>query len=162
MTLQLHMPTDLPPGIHCARTDDGHQMSLLLQDFCAVSQPSQGCADPSSRQLDLWLPCTGQGWVLTQLRGSAISTGGHGWAELLAWVNGRPLRARAMPPDEPLLVSTKALAHGGLRLSLLLLAQRDLEDPASTAGCWVDSIDLTTMVSPGSQRPDALTRTAAV
>ncbi|OYV02365.1 MAG: hypothetical protein CFE45_00645 [Burkholderiales bacterium PBB5] len=56
--------------------------------------------------------------------------------------------------DEPFSASVTAPVgpDGLLRLSLLLLAQRDLVEVGSGAACWVDSIDIAVTPDPRARR----------
>ena len=98
--------------------------------------------------------CAGSGWVSVQVRGASVLVGGHGYVHAMGWANGRHLRAASDVPGEPFATAVTAPvgADGALRLSLLLLAQRDLAEAGAAAACWVDSIDIMVVPDPRARR----------
>lgn len=132
-------------------TDDGQILSLLFDAANVISDGADTTACPVSRQLDLEIPCSGSGSALVRLEmsGARSNAGLHSWNHAFILVNGKRLPV-------PAAVGTNA--NGGenwygaltlavharcaLRVSISLLAQRDLADNSSTAQIGLDSIDL--------------------
>ena len=160
MTLQLLAATfeDSSLGLHGARTDEGSALSLLFDSLMVESAAADVNPTPEVRRAEGVVQCAGSGWVSVQLRGATAVAGGHGFAHALGWANGRRLRALETAEGEPFCISVAApvAADGLLRLSLLLLAQRDLADANSAAACWVDSIDMSVLTlqrrQPGARK----------
>lgn len=157
MTMELRSASfeDVSLGMSGTSTDDHQVMSVLFDDLKADSAPTDEDSTPQVRRAEGEVMCSGSGWVSVQVRGTTAMVGGHGYAHALGWANGRRLRAAHAPgePDEPSVSAVVAPvdSEGRLRLSLLLLAQRDLEVPGSAAACWIDSIDIA--VLPDSRTP---------
>lgn len=127
-----------------AHTDNRQVLSILFDELSVHSGETDQDAAPQVLSFDGRIRCEGAGWVAVQVRGDAMSSSLHGWAHAKAWANGRALRAESPHAGEPWCASVVApVRDGTLRVSLLLLAQRDLKDPTSAAACWLDSIDLT-------------------
>jgi len=147
---------DVSLGMGGTSTDDRQVMSVLFDDLKTESAPADVDAAPQVRRAEGEVTCSGRGWVSVQVRGTTAMVGGHGYAHALGWANGRRLRAAAHVPgesNEPFVSAVVAPVgnDGRLRLSLLLLAQRDLEVPRSAAACWVDSIDIAVLPDPHAQ-----------
>ena len=146
MALQIMsvMFDDASLGMRGTRTDDGQVLSVLFDNLMAESQPADSDAAPQVRRAEGLVRCNGTGWLSVHVRGAVMVTGAHGYAHALGWANGRRLRLAPQGLDEPMTASISAPvgADGQLRLSLLLLAQRDLHEQASAAVCWLDSIDI--------------------
>ena len=142
-------------GMQGTRTDDGQVLSVLFYGLQVESAAADIDAAPQVQRTEGTVLCEGSGWVSVQLRGATAVAGSHGYAHVLGWANGRRLRAAAGAPDEPFVTSAVAPVDGDgrLRLSLLLLAQRDLLHPHSAAACWVDSIDITEIPQPRPRLP---------
>lgn len=155
MTLQLSTASfeDAGLGAHSTRTDDGQVLSVLFDQLQIDSAQADVDAVPQVRRAEGVVHCEGSGWVSVQVRGATAAAGGHGYAHVTGWANGRRLLPAAHAPDEPFVTAVAAPVgrDGRLRLSLLLLAQRDLGSTDSAAACWVDSIDITVL-------PDAQSR----
>lgn len=147
---------DASLGMHGTRTDDGQILSVLFDHLQAASEATDHDAMPQVRRAEGVVQCEGQGWVSVQVRGATAAAGSHGYAHALGWANGRRLQAAARTPDEPFVAAVAAPvgSDGRLRLSLLLLAQRDLGSPSAAAACWIDSIDIAVL-------PDQRARTGA-
>lgn len=152
MKLQLMAASfeDSSLGMRGTRTDDGQVLSVLFDRLHVESLALDTDAAPQVRRVEGVVQCEGLGWVSVQLRGAAMVAGRHGFAHVMAWANGRRLRAGSSSNDdaaEPFSAGTAAPVgnDGRLRLSLLLLAQRDLAAANTEAACWVDSIDLTVL-----------------
>lgn len=154
MTMELHSASfeDVSLGMHGTSTDDRQVMSVLFDDLKAESTRTDVDSAPQVRRAEAKVMCSGRGWVSVQVRGTTAKVGGHGYAHALGWANGRRLRAAhaSGETDEPFIAAVVAPVGGDgrLRLSLLLLAQRDLEIPDSAAACWVDSIDIAVLPDP--------------
>jgi len=159
MTLELELTSvhfaDGGLGVHWTRTQDGQVLSVLFDHMKVDSGVKDGDVAPEVQHAEGSVRCIGSGFVTVQVRGATIVTGMHGYAHATGWANGRRLRAAPGPSDEPFVMSTVAPVSqdGQLRLSLLLLAQRDLLEPNSAAACWIDSIDIVVVPEPRS-RPD--------
>lgn len=136
---------DAALGAHCTRTDDGQVLSVLFDRLQIESAAADVDAVPQVLRAEGEVQCEGSGWVSVQVRGATTAAGGHGYAHATGWANGRRLQPATHAPDEPFVTAVAAPVgrDGRLRLSLLLLAQRDLESTGSAAVCWVDSIDIT-------------------
>lgn len=141
-------------GLRGSHTGDGQVLSLLFDDLSVRSGADDIDAAPQVRRAEGLVQCTGAGWVSVQLRGATAQAGDHGYAHATGWANGRRLRAAEGPVDEPFTTAVLAPVgkDGKLRLSVLLLAQRDLLVAQSGAGCWVDSIDIAVTPGPRAQR----------
>lgn len=143
---------DVSLGMGGTSTDDRQVMSLLFDDLKAESATADVDSAPQVRRAEGEVVCSGGGWVTVQVRGATAMVGGHGYSHVMGWANGRSLRAAhaSGEPDEPFIAAAVAPigSDGQLRLSLLLLAQRDLQVPASAAACWVDSIDFAVLPDP--------------
>ena len=140
---------DTSLGMSGTRTDDGQVLSVLFDRLASESQAADIDVAPAFRRAEGLVHCEGSGWVAVQVRGATNLVGDHGYAYVLGWANGRRLRATSDVSGDPFAATVTAPvgAVGELRLSLLLLAQRDLADADSAAACWVDSIDI--VVAPG-------------
>jgi hypothetical protein len=151
MAFQLLSATfeDSSLGLKGARTEDGQILSLLFNRLAVESLATDLGTGPQARRAEGQVRCEGSGWVSVQVRGVAAVVGEHGYAHLIGWANGRPLRMMVDSLNEPFsaCVSAPVGVDGVLRLSLLLLAQRDLAETASEAACWLDSIDIA--ITPG-------------
>ena len=135
---------DTSLGVHGTRTDDGQILSVLF-DFLGVESAAADIdALPQTVHVNGTVRCEGQGWVTVHARGAVVVAGEHGYAHAMGWANGRRLRLKARSTGEPISASVTAPvgADGLLRLSLLLLAQRDLTLPDSAAALWLDSLDI--------------------
>ena len=154
MTFQLLSVSfeDTSLGMRGTRTDDGQTLSVLFDRLVSESQPDDRDAAPQVSRAEGLVNCEGSGWASVQVRGATVVAGDHGYAHALGWANGRRLRPVSEILGEPFAAAVTAPVgpDGLLRLSLLLLAQRDLADAASGAACWVDSIDI--MVTPGPRK----------
>ncbi len=135
---------DTSPGVSSTATDDRRVLSVLFDELVIKSERADTDLAPQVRRVEGVIQCAGTGWISVQLRGVALVAGAHGYAHVTGWVNGRRLRASAHVPGEPFVAAAVAPvgADGRLRISLLMLAQRDLAEADSAAQCWVDSIDL--------------------
>ena len=157
MTMELRSASfeDVSLGMNGTSTDDRQVMSVLFDDLKAQSTRTDVDAAPQVRRAEGEVMCSGSGWASVQVRGTTAMVGGHGYAHALGWANGRRLCAAhaSGEPDEPFIAAVVAPVgnDGRLRLSLLLLAQRDLEFPDSAAACWVDSIDIAVLPGPRGQ-----------
>ncbi len=151
MTLQLLSVSfeDTSLGMNGTRTEDGQVLSVLFDRLASESQADDIDATPQVRRAEGLVQCEGSGWVSVQVRGATAVVGDHGYAHAVGWANGRRLRAVSDVPGEPFATAVTAPVglNGVLRLSLLLLAQRDLAEAGSAAACWIDSIDI--VVTPG-------------
>lgn len=137
-------------GIHSTRTEDGQVLSVLFDRLQIESARDDADTAPQVLRAEVVIQCRGSGWVAVEVRGATAAAGGHGYAHATGWANGRRLVPAAHAPDEPFVTSVAApvAADGSLRLSLLLLAQRDLGSADSAAACWVDSIDIAVLPDP--------------
>jgi len=131
-------------GVHGTRTDDGQVVSVLFDYLSVESSASDGDAIAQTVRANGTVRCEGTGWVTVHARGAALVAGEQGYAHAMGWANGRRLRLPAPATGEPISASVTAPvgADGLLRLSLLLLAQRDLTAPNSAAALWLDSLDI--------------------
>lgn len=154
MSLQLQSASfeTVPETVHVTKTDSGDALSVLFDRLTIESGPQDTDPRPNAFRLDGSIECHGDGWVHVDLRGYALSTDPHGYAHIAAWVNGRRMIAAPAGADEPVSAGLSAPVRSGtLRISLLLLAQRDLASASSTAACGVDSLDLR-VVAPRQRR----------
>lgn len=152
MSLQLQSARFATAAFSQTRTDSGNALSVLFDHLAVVSGRDDDDAPPQALRLDGEIHCSGAGWVSIQVRGQSLSSGPHGYAHLSAWANGRRLHAAPAGAEEPFSVSIAVPVKDEiLRLSFLLLAQRDLTASNSAAECAVDSIDLL-VISPRGRR----------
>jgi hypothetical protein len=156
MTLQMLSVSfeDTSLGMSGTRTEDGQVLSVLFDRLTAESQADDSDAAPQVSRAEGVVRCEGTGWVSVQVRGATGVAGDHGYAYALGWANGRRLRAASDAFGEPFAAAVTAPvgSDGLLRLSLLLLAQRDLAEAGSGAKCWVDSIDIAVTPDPAARR----------
>lgn len=149
LTLESARFDNIDLGVSGSRSPDGRHFSLLFDRLFAESQPQDAQTLPQLIRAEGLLRCSGQGWLSLQVRGGCQLMGAHGLAQVMVWANGRRivlLPDSSAPPQAD--ATTAAVgADGELRLSLSLLAQRDLAEPGSGALCWVDSIDLSVVES---------------
>ena len=141
---------DTSLGMNGTRTEDGQVLSVLFDRLAAESQAHDTDAAPQVGRAEGVVRCEGSGWVSVLVRGATFVVGEHGYAHAVGWANGRRLRATSDVPGEPFAAAVTAPvgADGALRLSLLLLAQRDLAVAGAAAACWVDSIDIVVVPRP--------------
>lgn len=146
---------DASPGFRSTRTEDGQVLSVLFDRLQIESARHDTDAAPQALRAEGVVQCRGSGWVVVEVRGATAAAGGHAYAHATGWANGRRLAPAPHAVDEPFVTSVTApVASGGsLRLSLLLLAQRDLDSANSAAACWVDSIDITVLPEPKAHAP---------
>lgn len=144
LTLEFASFDKVELGVNGARTDDGQALSILFTGLEAASHPDDQDAAPQAVRADGLVRCRGTGWVSVQVRGGSQLSGPRGLAHVMVWANGRRIALMPDSPEEPLAGATTARVgvDGELRLSLTLLAQRDLAEAGSGALCWVDSIDV--------------------
>jgi hypothetical protein len=145
---------DASLGVHSSRTDDGQVLSILFDRLQSQSTPQDNDAAPELGRAEGTCRYEGSGWISVQVRGSTATTGPHGYAHAFGWVNGRRLQLAPSSSDNQIHASVVLPVDSGapLRLSLLLLAQRDLAEVGSTAACWVDSIDIQVVPAPRNRR----------
>ena len=145
---------DASLGARSTHTDDGQVLSILFDSLHAESAAADTDAVPQTRRAEGVVTGIGSGWVSVQVSGTMLADGAHGYAHVLGWANGRRLRASATATeagaDEPFVATVSAPigADGQLRLSLLLLAQRDLGGDGTAAACWIDSVDIEVVAAP--------------
>ena len=137
-------------GARFTRTEDGGVLAILFDRLVVQSDAADVDAAPQTARLEAQVVGKGSGWVSVMVRGMVISSDPHGYAHVAGWANGRRMRAASPAVDEPFAAAVAAPvgADGRLRLSLLLLAQRDLGVANSAAQCAVDSIDIEVIDSP--------------
>lgn len=141
-------------GFHVSRTDSGNALSVLFDHVVVKSGPQDADPRPQVIRLDGGITYQGHGWVHVDLRGYALSTHPQGYAHISAWIDGRRMMAAPAGPDEPVSASLSAPVNGGtLRVSVLLLAQRDLAAGTSTAACGLDSLDFIVTDRRGRRQP---------
>lgn len=135
---------DTSLGVRATVTQDAQVFSLLFDHLGVASESNDTDATPQVLRAEGTVRCQGRGWVTVHARGAAQVAGSHGYAQVMGWANGRRFRLAADSADEPMAASVTARvgSDGELRLSLLLLAQRDLSEANSAAACWVDSLDI--------------------
>jgi hypothetical protein len=144
MALTINSATfeDCSLGAHAARSADGQGFSIM---FDALSAHSHGASEGARvARGEGYIQCRGRGWVAVSVRGELAAGGRHAFAHVLGRVNGRSFQAGCSGAEEPFDTSIVAAVDdaGGLRVSLLLIAQGDPMQGQPAAGCWVDSIDL--------------------
>ena len=146
---------DIGLGMSGARTQDGQLLSVLFSRLEVSCPPNDLDAEPQTLRADGVVRCRGMGWVSVQVRGGSRLGGQRGLAHVMVWANGRRIAWLPDLPEEPLCAATTARigADGELRLSLTLLAQRNLAEAGSGAMCWVDAIDI--QVLPAARSPIA-------
>jgi len=129
------------------RTEDGQTLSILFGALSATSEVDDVDPAPDAVHADGEIRCTGTGWVEVQVRGAGHLSDARGLAHVVVWANGKRSSLTADAEEEPLFGALTCRVVDGepLRISLTLLAQRDLSSPTSAAACWVDSIDIKTL-----------------
>jgi hypothetical protein len=133
-----------------ARTVDGGVLSIVFGRLTARSLSDDADVAPQTLRAEIVVHGRGSGWVSVEVRGAGLSDRPHGYAHATGWANGRRLRLLTGSDGEPAAaaVSAPVGADGVLRVSLLLLAQRDLAVTPSAAQCWVDTIDVRVIDAP--------------
>ena len=132
-----------PTRVSQAVTADGSALSVIFDQLVARSGTSDTDPMPQTVRLDGEVLCAGHGWVTVQARGAGLSSDAHGYAHATVWANGRRLRSEPAAANEPFVSAVVAPVEGrGIRLSVLLLAQRDLGIAGSAAECWLDTLDI--------------------
>ena len=129
------------------RTDDGSAVSVLFNDFKADSNPSDNSQTAEVATVNFEIPVAAYDskFVLIEARGFCVSTGPHSWARFIIWVNGQRI---AQPQSDTIddgsfyaAMRVNVTQKSVLRVSVTLLAQRDLFEANSTAQCGLDSLD---------------------
>lgn len=129
-------------GAQSTSTPDGQVLSILFERLSAESQASDKDLQPQIGRAEGVVRSEGQGSVTVQVRGSSEVAGSHGYGHVMGWANGQRLHVNTDEFGNFVGVCTSLVKREGLRISLLLLAQRDLAHENSAAACWIDTIDL--------------------
>ena len=129
-------------------------MSIIFEKFRADSAPSDQTQSAESALLNFDVPLAAgsKGMVRVEARGYLATVGAHSWAHAVIWVNGQ----RMMPISNSGEVSENLYAalyvdgagQSALRVSVTLLAQRDLTLPESNAQITLDTLDFSGFISP--------------
>lgn len=131
-------------------TDDKRICSILLTGARVESLPSDSNPAPDGKVFEIEVGFTTEkkAKVKVEARGARLLAGVHSWAHALIWANGQRLPLapeNADPLDSTFYTAAISTAQPGepLRISVSLIAQRDLGEAASQASFELDSLDIT-------------------
>lgn len=144
----MQRPTGLSTTVASStQTEDGRVISVLFDDLKADSSIRDSTPSVESKVMNFVVPLTEgiQKSVRVQARGFRAVAGQHSWAHALVWINGQRMRIPSSQPnqDESWYAASLVNVQGKteLRVSVTLLAQRDMSELNSAAQCVLDSID---------------------
>lgn len=144
----MQQPTGLPAtAVSTTQTENGLVTSVLFDELKADSSTCDSTPTVESAVMNFVVPLTEgiQKFVRIEARGSRGIAGPHSWAHALVWVNGQRLRIPSNQANltEPWYASSQLNVQGKteLRVSVTLLAQRDMSELNSAAQCVLDSLD---------------------
>lgn len=158
ITTHLKPPTDLPSTeAGNAYTNDGSVLSIIF-DACKVeSNPSDQTQAAEVKVLNFEVPVAAGSNAIVRIeaRGFMAAQGPHSWVHGMLWVNGK----RMVPIQNDGCVnqnfyaalSVKSQGVTALRVSITLLAQRDLAVVQSDAQLVLDTLDFS-VLTPAKER----------
>lgn len=144
----MQRPTGLPTtAASSTQTEDGRVVSVIFEDLKADSSIRDSAPSVESKVMNFAIPLAegSQKFVRVHARGFRAVAGLHSWALALVWINGQRMR---IPSNQASLSESwyaAALVNvqgkTELRVSVTLLAQRDMSEQSSAAQCALDSLD---------------------
>jgi hypothetical protein len=147
-TMNLQLPTGLPTeGVGTTRTSNGSVVSILFDACIAESSSRDRSLSAETFVLNFEVPvATGtKGHVRVEAHGFSASFGAHSWTYAVIWVNGRKMKPINSPADaSENFYGALCVDIGGqaaIRVSVTLLAQRDLLSQSSAARIVLDTLD---------------------
>ena len=154
----MQLPIGLPQsGVSTTKTDDGSVISVVFDAMRADSQPSDQTQSAEATILNFEVPlvANSQSLVRIEARGFLATVGAHSWVHAVMWVNGR----RMVPISNNGEISENFYAalcvdtagQSALRVSLTLLAQRDLSLQESSSQIALDTLDFSLLAIPPPQ-----------
>jgi hypothetical protein len=155
VSTNMQRPTDMPAtGVSSTRTDDGSVLAVLFDHFKADSSPGDQTqsAEASVLNFEVPLAASNRGLVRLEARGFMATIGPHSWVHALVWVNGQRMvpisNAGEVSENFYAALCVDATGQSALRVSVTLLAQRDLSVPGSSAQVVLDVLDFSALSSP--------------
>lgn len=151
----MQSPIGLPASsAGSALTGDGSVLSIIFDKFKADSNPNDKALAAEANVLNFEVPITpaGSGLVRVEARGFMATSGAHSWVHAVIWVNGQ----RVVPISNHgeinenfyAALCVDATGQTKLRVSVTLLAQRDLALLGSDAQVVLDTLDFSALASP--------------
>ena len=151
----MQLPTGLPDrGVSSTRTDDGVAMSIIFDNFKVQSNPTDQTQSAESAVLNFEVPLAADstGMVRVEARGFMATSGAHSWVHAVTWINGQRMEpiSNSGESNENFYAALCVDATGQtqLRVSVTLLAQRDLALLGSESQVMLDTLDFTALSSP--------------
>jgi hypothetical protein len=151
----MQTPTGLPvTGVRSTRTDDSSVLAVLFDDFKADSTPSDQTQSAEASVLNFEVPLAAgnKGLVRLEARGFIATVGPHSWVHVVVWVNGQRMvpisNAGEVSENFYAALCVDAAGQSALRVSVTLLAQRDLAVPGSSAQVALDTLDFSALPGP--------------
>lgn len=148
----MQLPTGLPKSnTGSTNTDDGSVVSVVFDAMCADSQLSDQTQSAEATVLNFEVPLVANpyGLVRIEARGFMATVGEHSWTQAVIWVNGQRMSPRSNPSEfnenfyAAMCVDTRD--KSALRVSVTLLAQRDLAVSSSSAQVTLDTLDFSVL-----------------
>jgi hypothetical protein len=151
----MQLPTGLPAsGLSSTRTFDGSVVSIVFDIFKADSNTNDKTQSAEATILNFEVPVcpAGSGLVRVEARGFMATIGAHSWVQAVMWVNGQRMVpiSNSGETNEKFYAALCVDATGQtkLRVSVTLLAQRDLALLGSDAQLVLDTLDFSALASP--------------
>ncbi len=145
---QLALPTGLADkGVSATRTDDGSVLAVIFNACKAESTPNDQTQSAEAAVLNFEVPlATGSnGLVRVEAHGFMGTAGSHSWVHAIMWVNGKRMVPISNNGDTSenfyAALCIDVAGQSALRISVTLLAQRDLAIPTSSAELVLDTLD---------------------
>lgn len=151
----MQLPTGLPTSAASStRTSDGSILGIIFDKFKADSSPSDQTQSAEATVLNFEVPITpaGSGLVRIEARGFMATSGAHSWVQAVIWVNGQRMVPISNNGEKNenfyAALCVNATGQTKLRVSVTLLAQRDLALLGSDAQVVLDTLDFSALASP--------------
>jgi hypothetical protein len=151
----MQLPTGLPAsGFSSTRTSDGSVVSIVFDKFKANSDANDKTQSAEATILNFEVPVSpaGSGLVRVEARGFMATIGAHSWVHAVMWVNGQRMEpisnAGEVGENFYAALCVDATGQSALRVSVTLLAQRDLAVQGSSAQVALDVLDFSALLRP--------------
>jgi hypothetical protein len=148
----MQLPTGLSAsGLSSTRTSDGSVVSIVFDKFKANSDTNDKTQSAEATILNFEVPVSpgGSGLVRVEARGFMATIGAHSWVHAVMWVNGKrmvPISNNGETSENfYAALCVDAAGQTALRVSLTLLAQRDVALPRSSAQVVLDVLDFSVL-----------------
>lgn len=158
ITMHLKAPTGLPNAdASSTYTNDGSVLSIIFNACKVESNPSDQTQAAEVKVLNFDVPvvASSNSLVRIEARGFMATEGPHSWVHGMIWVNGKRMMPIQNEKDvnqnfyTALTVKTQGVT--ALRVSITLLAQRDLAITQSDAQIVLDTLDFS-VLTPAKER----------